>query len=141
MKSNSFKILFLTMVTLAGSPAWADHGALMSTIRDNWIDMNVNDLVSEGLVPKPSKPVNELTNLEVAQLTAQAADMVVAQADILPPPMTDNVGLPGAPLPEPQASLGMLPAPLSQPSAQVPSAVAVQNISQLVKEFKKELKA
>ena len=141
MKSNSFKILFLTIVTLASSPVWADHGTLMSTVRDNWIDMSVNDLVSEGLVPKPSKPVNELTNLEVAQLTAQAADMVVAQADILPPPMTDNVGLPGTPLPEPQAPLGMLPAPLSQPSAQVPSAVAVQNVSQLVKEFKKELNA
>ncbi len=140
MKSNLFRILFLTLLTLAGSPAWADHGTLLSTFRDNWINMSVNDLVSEGLLPKPAKPVNELTNLEVAQLTANAADMVVAQADLLPPPQTDSVGLPGAPLPEPQPALGLLPAPV-QTLPGLSSATATQNVGQLVQEFKKELKA
>jgi len=76
MKSNSFKFLFLILVSLAGSPVWADHGSLLSTVRDNWIDMSVNDLVSEGIIAKPAKPLSELTNLEVAQLTAQAADII-----------------------------------------------------------------
>src|ERR1700679_1424305 len=134
MKSNSFKILFLAMVTLAGSPVWADHGTLMSTIRDNWIDMSVNDLVSEGLVPKPAKPVNELTNLEVAQLTAQAADMVVAQADLLPPPMSDNLALPGVPLPEPQPALGVMTPAQTLPGIINPGAT--QSVGQLVEEFK-----
>jgi len=140
MKSNSFRILFLTLLTLAGSPAWADHGTLMSTLRDNWINMSVNDLVSEGLLSKPAKPANELTNLEVAQLTANAADMVVAQADLLPPPLTDGPGLPGAPLPEPQPALGILPAPV-QTLPGLSSVAATQNVGQLVQEFKKELKA
>jgi hypothetical protein len=140
MKSNLFKILFLALLTLSGSPAWADHGTLMSTLRDNWINMSVNNLVAEGIVPKPAKSVNELTNLEVAQLTAQAADMVVAQADLLPPPSNENIALPGVPLPEPQPALGILPAPV-QTLPGLSSATATQNVAQLVQEFKKELKA
>ena len=140
MKSNSFKFLFLILVSLAGSPVWADHGSLLSTVRDNWIDMSVNDLVSEGIIAKPAKPLSELTNLEVAQLTAQAADIIVAQADLLPPPMTDNVTLPGVPLPEPQPVLGNSPQAQTL-STGFPSSTATENVSQLVKEFKKELQA
>src|ERR1700677_2142162 len=139
MKSNSLKILFLTLLTLSGSPVWADHGELMSTLRDNWINMSVNDLVSQGLIPKPAKPVNELTNLEVAQLTAQAADMVVAQADLLPPPLNDGLALPGMPLPEPQPDLGVMTPAQTLPGITNPGAT--QSVDQLVKEFKKELKA
>ncbi len=54
----------------------AEHGSLASTQRDPWIDSSVENLVLAGWASKPDKPLEELTNLEVAQLTAQAAQQV-----------------------------------------------------------------
>ncbi len=57
-------------------PAFAEHGALTTVQRDGWIDSSLEDLVLAGWTSKPDKPLGELTNLEVAQLTAEAAKKV-----------------------------------------------------------------
>ena len=53
--------------------AYADHGALATRDRDAWIDARVDALASSGWVSPLDRPARELTNLQVAQLTAQAA--------------------------------------------------------------------
>lgn len=60
-------------------PVLADHGPLTTTVRDSWVDARLQDLVSAGLVSQPEKPLSELTNLEVAQLTKQATENWYAQ--------------------------------------------------------------
>lgn len=57
----------------------ADHGPLTTTVRDSWIDSRVQDLVSAGLITQPEKPLNQLTNLEVAQLAKTATENWYAQ--------------------------------------------------------------
>ena len=89
--------------------AWAGHGPLSSTTRDGWINWQVGDLVAAGLAQDPQKPINQMTNLEVAELTFDATRRYMAQADVnmLPPPLpadntpaassaNDGPGLPGA---------------------------------------------
>lgn len=120
------------------SASWAGHGTLSSTQRDPWINDALNQLSSEGLLPTSSKPIAQLTNLEAAQMTAAAGEILVAQlppppsGDLtLPPPMDPGFGLPGA-LPPPPAAAGL---------PMLPSAAATRSVSQLVEEFKEELKA
>ncbi len=101
----SFALGVLSFVLGCASPAWADHGKLASADRDAWINWDVSELVAAGLVPAPEKPVEQMTNLEVAELTASASRLYMAQADVnmLPPPLptdspaaSDGPGLPGA---------------------------------------------
>src|ERR1019366_3307809 len=107
MNHKIFKTLFFMMLTGTVTPVFADHGTLSSNSRDAWINMSVNNLVAMGLVPVPSKPVMDLSNLEVAQLTYKAGEILVAQADLgLPPALpTTDMGLPEPTLP------GALPSP------------------------------
>ncbi|HJT25009.1 MAG TPA: hypothetical protein VJ873_10555, partial [bacterium] len=82
------KTQILDAAFLAGLalPAYADHGRLATTDRDAWINLEAADLVTSGLVAAPDKPIAQMTNLEVAQLAAQAARGFYAQAT-LPPPL------------------------------------------------------
>ncbi len=74
-------------------PALADHGPLTTTVRDSWINASVQDLVAAGWAADPGKPAGSLTNLEVAQLTKAAAEILLAQ---LPSP--EEGGDTGTPL-------------------------------------------
>ncbi len=72
-------ICFIAILVLPVLPAFADHGALTSTDRDGWVDSAIQDVVDAGLASQPVKPVNQLTNLEVAQMTCLAAQSWMAQ--------------------------------------------------------------
>jgi len=67
------------MAFAAVGAAWADHGPLTTNQRDSWVDARLQDLVAAGLVSQPEKPLNQLTNLEVAQLAKQASENWYAQ--------------------------------------------------------------
>ena len=95
-------------------PAFAEHGALTTTVRDAWIDSAVQDVVSAGWVDPLSKPVGEMTNLELAQLTSKASQIYLAQAN--------------------QTSIG------TGISTQT-SSTASKSLKQLVEEFNQELSA
>src|SRR5579872_4281298 len=128
---NSKLLKILLFLTLAGivSPLRAEHGLLSSNSREAWINLSVNDLVATGWVAAPAKPVKDMTNLEVAQLTAKASETLLAQADLgLPPALPSN----DMPLPEPT---------LPSPAAALPSPLApgAKSMSQLVEEFRQEL--
>src|SRR5579872_7491038 len=111
--NRKFQFLLLTAFIGATTlPAFADHGSLATNARDGWIDSRVADLVAGGFVPMPSKPVSEMTNLEVAQLTAQASQYLMAQATVPSP-------LPG--------------------STEAPAPSDVESLKKLVDEFKGEL--
>lgn len=114
-------------------PAYADHGRLVGTDRDAWINLELADLVSSGLVPAPDKPITQMTNLEVAQLTDQAAQRFYAQAE-LPPPLPGG----GMSLPPPE-----LPAPGTPalPGAAASAPEASKSLTDLVEEFRAELSA
>ena len=133
MKTEKKKIRLLTAALLAGLalPAYADHGRLAATDRDAWINLEAADLVSSGLVAAPEKPIAQMTNLEVAQLTAQAARGFYAQAELPPPLPGGNVTLPPAELPG-------TPSP-SSPA--FPGAAASKSLTDLVEEFRVELSA
>ncbi|HET9869960.1 MAG TPA: hypothetical protein VFR02_05635, partial [bacterium] len=132
MKQNAaqkLNRLFLALGLGLAAPAWADHGPLSSLARDGWVNGSVEDLVAAGLAPDPGKPAAQMTNLEVAELTAQAARRVLAQADpsLLPPPLPGDAAEMGGP---------GLPAPLSA-EASAPS----QSLEALAQEFRGELTA
>jgi len=76
--------LILGMFLAMALPVFAEHGSLASFQRDGWIDTDLETLAQAGWVTKPENPVGELTNLEVAQLIAQAAKKV----NDLPPSAT-----------------------------------------------------
>jgi hypothetical protein len=121
LKTNQLiAALLLAGITL---PAYADHGRLASTDRDGWINIEAEELVSSGLVPTPDKPIQDLTNLEVAQMTYQAAQRFYAQAQ-LPPPLPASNGLPGLDLNTPS-------------QAALPS----KSMTDLVEEFRVEIAA
>jgi hypothetical protein len=117
-------------------PALADHGRLASTDRDEWINQAVNDMVLSGLAPDPEKNVDQMTNLEVAQLTAQASRMVLAQADLnlLPAPAMDAPSLP-------EPAVSSAPAPVLSTAASPAQVVPARSFEQLVQEFAGELSA
>ncbi len=131
-KNQLMAVLFLAGLTL---PAYADHGRLSTTDRDPWINLEAEDLVDSGLVPAPDKPIRELTNLEVAQLTAQASEKLYAQAELPPPLPGGNPALPPA-LPAPSNGL---PGPdLNTPSQ---AALPAKSMADLVEEFRAEISA
>jgi hypothetical protein len=137
MKMNQIHRAVIVLVLGTFSVSWAGHGLLSSTQRDPWINDALNQLASEGLVPAPSKPFAQMTNLEAAELTEKAGEYLVAQlpppgGDLtLPPPMDPGFGLPGA-LPPPSSAAGL---------SGLPSPAASKSVSQLVEEFKEEMKA
>ena len=122
------------MVLATAAPLWASHGTLSSSDRDVWIDSRVSALVAAGWVDAPSGPVKDLTNLQVAQLTAKAAQIVLAQADVLPPPTLD--GLP----PSMPGELA-LPDSLNAPTPMNNNPAASKGLKDLVEEFKGEISA
>jgi hypothetical protein len=70
---NSILILWAILIVGPVASAFADHGALATRDRDAWIDPQVDALAASGWVSPLDRPARELTNLQVAQLTAQAA--------------------------------------------------------------------
>ena len=62
------------LLALWAGPVLAAHGVLTGTIRDAAINGQVQDLVLAGLAPTADKPVADLTNLQVAQLTEAAVE-------------------------------------------------------------------
>lgn len=77
-----------------------------------------------------------MTNLEVAQLTAQASRLVLAQADpsLLPIPMAGEPSLP-------EPTLNAPPEPVLSTAASPAQAVPARSFQQLVEEFADELAA
>ncbi len=88
---NKTALALLGLALSLSLPAFADHGPLASTQRDGWIDASLQELVLAGWVTRPDAPLGSLTNLEVAQLTAQAAQQVNA----LPPSATPGTSAAG----------------------------------------------
>ncbi len=109
MKKGINQIYVFTLLAGMTVPVFAEHGPLSATQRDGWIDSSVSDLAAEGLVPRPGKPVSEITNLEVAQWTAHASQNLLDQAD----------------------TAGVSPPALSSQAA--------ESLKKLVKEFRDEL--
>lgn len=72
------------LIALAG-PALAAHGPMTTQTRDVWVDRALSDLVAAGWAAEPAKPLSELTNLEVAQLTKEAGETWMAQAPLAVP--------------------------------------------------------
>ncbi len=136
MKRSLIKTLGL-LVLAAACPAFAEHGTLMSNDRDSWINNSVYDLTAAGLIPAPAKSSNELSNLEVAQLVAQAGNALPLPGmdPGLPPalPSSSQLSLPGQPLPNGLAEPGTPLSPLM--------ATGVRSLKQLVAEFHDELAA
>lgn len=129
MKKRIQNLGWVLLLLAAVRPAFAGHGSLATNARDSWINDSVRALVAEGWITDPGKPAAELTNLEVARLTAKAGTMVVAQLDLpLPPPPGQDPALPAA------------NSPAAQPAAS-PYAGGTENIKRLVEEFKHELSA
>jgi hypothetical protein len=90
-------------------PAFAGHGPTASTQRDPWIDPALENLVEAGWMGAPARPISQMTNLEVAQATAAAAQKLSS------PDATDS----SQPLPT--------------------QTKATESLEKLVEEFKAEL--
>lgn len=139
MNQGRLQSILLALLLGMVAPLWAKHGTLASHDREDWVNAQVDRLVAENLVPIPSKSAQEMTNLEVVQLTEKAGERLMAQLPpppsggdwTLPPPMDPGMGLPGT-LPAPAATL---------PGLGWPSPVAAKSVQQLVQEFKEELTA
>jgi hypothetical protein len=131
-KASPVIALFISLAL----PALAEHGRLATTDRDPWIDQAANDLVISGMVADPGKDMDQMTNLEMAQLTAQASQMIMAQADpsLLPPPMAGDPTLP-------EPVLSASPAPILSTAASPAQTVPSRSLQQLVEEFADELAA
>jgi hypothetical protein len=127
MNERLLKTLFAALLMAAACPALAAHGPLSSTQRDAWINASLSDLVDAGLVSDPGKPIDQLTNFQVAGLTAEASQLM-AQANGLPPLDTAPPSLPGGmDLP------GMAPLPAAGADQ------AAKSLEELVEEFRTEL--
>lgn len=136
-----FRIQQLTAVFLLAGialPAYAGHGRLATTDRDSWINLEAADLVSSGLVAAPEKPIAQMTNLEVAELTAQAAGRFYAQAELPPPLPGGDMTLPPAEMPPPGSPAPSAPA---LPGAAASAPEASKSLTDLVEEFRAELSA
>ncbi|HVM33078.1 MAG TPA: hypothetical protein VMU88_08090 [bacterium] len=135
--ARKLKTALLALSLGSASPLWAAHGPLSSAQRDGWINWQAQELVDAGWVGAPDEPLEKMTNLQVAQLTAQAARRVLlAQADLnmLPPPLpSDHSASDAGP---------GLPAPLAAESpAGAPAMSPNQSLQDLVQEFRGELAA
>ncbi len=135
-----FKKTFTAAWLLLGLvlPAWAEHGRLATTQRDPWINAAAENLILSGMVADPGKNPDQMTNLEMAQLTAKASQMIMAQADpnLLPIPLDVDPGLP-----EPTLPAAPAPAPVLSAAAMPDQVVPSKNLQQLVEEFAEELTA
>ncbi len=80
-QSRGWIILGFAVWALGAAPVYAGHGALLTNARDGWINESVRILVSSRLARDPGRDPGDLTNLEVAQLTAEAAQGLPAGAD------------------------------------------------------------
>ncbi len=160
MTKNGFKILTVLFLAVA-SPVWAEHGTLLSTDRTPALNKNLEDLISAGWVDAPNKPIDQLSNMEVAQLTSQAANSVPLPPPSLDaglPPMSSAPGLPTGNSMLPSASpdipaYGTAPT-LPNPGSPLPNSAllpgysptaqalaAGKSLKQLVDEFRSELAA
>jgi len=133
MRFRTQQLIAALLLTGAVLPAYADHGRLVTTDRDAWINLEAADLVSSGLVAAPEKPIAQMTNLELAQLTQQAGERFYAQVELPPPLPGGGVNLPPPELPAPgtPALPGMAPSTLQ----------ASKSLTDLVEEFRGELSA
>ena len=135
LKASSLTLAF---AFLAAVPAFARHGSLASSVRDGWIDSRMEVLIDSGLAEKPLKPLKDLTNLELAQLTKKAAEIVVAQADIMPPPPVGDE--PSLPMPSVPVSASPVTAANQSAALSANQQTEVsKSVKDLVEEFKVEL--
>jgi hypothetical protein len=163
MSKSGFKILAVMVLTALALPVWAEHGTLLSTDRDPIINTDISDLVAAGWIDAPDKDISKLTNIEVAQLTAQAGNSVPLPPPSLDaglPPMLSSPGLPSSAEPGlPAATSPGLPSYSGSPGLPNPgqplpnnmlmpgyvrspaALVAGKSLKQLVDEFKSELSA
>lgn len=131
MKSGKLTILGFIGFVAAAPAVFAAHGTLLSKDRDPWINASVDQLVAAGWATTLGKPVQDMTNLEVAELTKEAGDMIVAQASpFLPPP---SLSTPEIPMP-PAAGFPV-------PGQATPSLAAAANLKKLIEEFQEEVDA
>ena len=148
MNGQTFKIFAGVFVFALASGVWAPsaraaHGPDASTVRDGWINSDLEGLVEAGWVSKPAQAVERLTNLQVAELTSEAA-VRLAQADMtLPPPLSGDPGLPGM-LPDPGLPAAAPAPPMAAPAETLlPEApgqnTASESASDLIEEFREEL--
>ena len=132
MKSGSLKTLVFIGFAAAAPAVFAAHGTLLSKDRDSWIDASLEKLVEAGWVTAPGKALKDLNNLEVAQLTKEAGDIVVAQGvPMLPPTGLSSPEVPMAP------PMGVAMPGLSA----APSPAAAASLKKLVDEFQEEVTA
>ena len=141
MNGKIFKTILGASVFAWALSAQAAHGPDSSIVREGWVNSDLESLIDAGWVTKPSKPVEQMTNMEVAELTSEAAGRL-AQADLsMPPALPEDPGLPG--LPEPTASTPpspALPEPLAGNSVVSPTqADASKSAADLVAEFSDEI--
>ncbi|HTA77487.1 MAG TPA: hypothetical protein VK791_10045 [bacterium] len=153
MMKSGFKNLMVLFFAAMAIPAWAGHGTLLSIDRDPALNADLHNLVAAGWIDAPDKKVDQLTNIEVAQLTAQAGNSVPLPAPSLDaglPPMLSAPGLPSSSPGLPSMTSPMttnpgvaLPNMMMMPGS-TPSAadlIAGKSLKQLVDEFKSELAA
>jgi len=132
MKRGLLTILGFVGFAAAAPAVFAAHGTLLSKDRDPWINASVDRLVSAGWANALGKPVQDMNNLEVAEFTKEAGDMIVAQAmPLLPPP---GLSTPEVPMPPPAGF--PMPGLANSPS---PSATA--DMKRLLEEFQEEVTA
>ncbi len=129
----------VALLLVGALPAYAGHGRLVSTDRDAWVNQELADLVSSGLVAAPEKPIAQMTNLEVAQLTEQAGQRFYAQAELPPPLPGGGVNLPPPELPPPGTPA--LPGAPDLPGTAASAPQASKSLTDLVEEFRGELSA
>jgi hypothetical protein len=80
MRTNLKRAILTILLTAFGAvPALAWHGDLLSSERDAWIDESLRNLARSGYLPPTLGNTATLSNLEVAELTARAAERVLAQ--------------------------------------------------------------
>jgi hypothetical protein len=170
MKRSSTKILLLAAFAMgfAMNQAWARHGRLETTDRDDWI----NDQVAR-LAAVSGQDVARMTNLEVAQLTYDTAGIVLAQAklrqilDAPPDKKTPTPEVQKTPTPTAQKSVApaaqkitsppdlntitppaqktVMPSVQKTPEPSAPKAMSLDGgnpaLTKLVEEFRQELSA
>jgi hypothetical protein len=139
----------MLLLAAAAMPAWAGHGTLLSTDRDTSINVSLSSLVAAGWVQDPGKDVSQLTNLEVVQLTGQAASGLPGMEPL--PALDAPIQLPSPAVPaapgSPMDNSSLLPAPglpgagELESSSNPVSMKSGKDVKQLVQEYHDELTA
>jgi hypothetical protein len=151
MTYRFLKTLFWVTLATVATPVFARHGTLLSTDRDSSINVDLSGLIASGWVKDPGKSVDQLTNLEVAQLTGQAAaglplpGMEELPTMSAPPMLPDAPQAPSAsPLDlstHPPDGLPMTTDALLPDSASPVSIASGKSVKELAKEYHDELVA